>query len=396
MQESNPRLSTYSTTSFKKWLPVLGWALVYLLVAGGLQYYISYPIDGDTAYHFAVGQLIREHGILYSFPWTPFSWLANHYADKELLFHLLFFPFAKLDYVTAARCVGSLAGATILFTLYMVLRSEKVKFAAIWALVPMVASVTFVYRFALVRPHLLSITLALVFAWAATRRRLMILAVVSVLYPLSYVAFWQIPLIILVAVEMARLLSGEKIQWRPAAVALAGIAFGIAIHPNTVNLIRLNWIQMANVLFQNAWDAKESIDLGTEFLPPSFLKWQKKLLIAVLMAFTGLLIAWRNRRENNVPLAFALTAIVFCVLTSSTERFVEYFVPFSAISLALVSRYVRWRLLLPGVLCVSLLYSGLWGLGTLVGLSKRGNDMPASLSLKLQQLVPPGSQVFTP
>jgi hypothetical protein len=62
--------------------PVPVWALIYLLIAGALQLYTSYPFDADTAYHAAVGKPIREHGILDAFL-TPFSWLADHYADKE-------------------------------------------------------------------------------------------------------------------------------------------------------------------------------------------------------------------------------------------------------------------------------------------------------------------------
>lgn len=71
-------------------LATLAWPAAYLAVAGLLQASIPVPWDEDTAYHVAVGRLLRTHGILHAFPWTPFSWLAEHYADKELGFHLLY------------------------------------------------------------------------------------------------------------------------------------------------------------------------------------------------------------------------------------------------------------------------------------------------------------------
>lgn len=78
--------------------PIAAWAAVYVAIAAIIQFgFVSIPYDSDTAYHVAVGRLIREHGILHAFPWTPFSWLADHYADKELLFHLLFVPLAGLS-----------------------------------------------------------------------------------------------------------------------------------------------------------------------------------------------------------------------------------------------------------------------------------------------------------
>jgi hypothetical protein len=106
-----------------------------------------------------------------------------------------------MDWITAARIVGTLTGATLLLSLYLILRAEGVRAAALWALVSMAASVIFIFRFALVRPHLLSITLALVLLWAAARSRLAILAAVSVIYPWAYVDFWQLPCLLLNAAE---------------------------------------------------------------------------------------------------------------------------------------------------------------------------------------------------
>jgi hypothetical protein len=229
---------------------ILGWTIIYLIAAGALQLSIPYPWDDDTAYHAVVGKLIREHGILKAFPWTPFSWLSDHYADKELLFHLLFVPFANLDWVIASRIVGTLTGAALLLSLYFILRKEGVRYPGLWALAPLLSSVIFIYRFVLVRPHLLSISLALVLLWAAARGKYAVLATVSAVYPWAYVAFWQLPCILLFAVETARFLSGERLSWKPATAVIVGIAVGVAAHPNAVNLLSINWIHMTDVLFK--------------------------------------------------------------------------------------------------------------------------------------------------
>ncbi len=106
---------------------------------------------------------------------------------------------------------------------------------------PLLSSVILIYRFVLVRPHLLSISLALVLVWAAARRKHLVLTAVSALYPWAYVAFWQLPSLLLAA-ETARFLSGERLSWKPVAAVFAGIATGVAVHPNTVNLLSINWI----------------------------------------------------------------------------------------------------------------------------------------------------------
>ncbi|MDH3327732.1 MAG: hypothetical protein OEM01_00685 [Desulfobulbaceae bacterium] len=375
--------------------PVLAWFMLYLLIAGALQLYTSYPPDFDTAYHVAVGRLMSQYGILHSFPWTPFSWLADNYTDDKILFHLLFVPLANLNWVTAVRIVGTIAGATILLTLYLILRSERVRYAGLWALVPLIGSEYFIIRFVVVRPHLLSISVALVFLWAAVRGRFKILAVVSAIYPWLYIAFWQLAVLLLIAAETARFLAGRKLQWKPAVIVAAGIAIGVLIHPNAENLFAYNWLVMTEVLFKGGWLAREGFDLGKELAPYPLIGWLKGLSISVLLIFAAAIYAWRNRREEVVPLAFTLAALGFCILTIKSARFAEYFVPFSAAAMALSSRWIKWRFLAPAVVAVSLILTVVVGRPTMVYLSKIQEDIPPALASKFRQFIPKGSQVFT-
>jgi len=372
-----------------------GWCLVFLLIAAGLQFYFPPFTDDDAPYHVAVGKLMREHGILYAFPWTPFSWLADRYADDRFLFHLLYVPFANLDWITALRIVGALAGAAILIALYFVLRAERIRFAGLWALVPLAGSILFLSRFMLVRPHLLSIVLALIFLWAAARGRLAILALVSLLYPLTYVAFWQLPCLLLIAAETARLLARKPVRWKPAAVVASAIALGIALHPNSLNLMAYNWIVMVDVLIKNTYLNPVGIDMGLELEPYPLGGWVQGLSVSVLMTIAAAVYGWRKRREDVVLLAFALAALGFCVLTIRSARFAEYFVPFSVVAFALASRFVAWRFLAPTILSTSLIYTMLVGFPTFVSWSKQTNPIPPETVSALQTLIPPGSQVFT-
>jgi hypothetical protein len=384
--DESPRLNNY--------MLIFSWALLFLLIAGSLQYNIPYPWDNDTAYHAVVGKLIREHGILHSFPWTPFSWLADHYADKELLFHLLFVPFAALGWTTAAQIVGTFLGATLLLVFYLMLRSERVRFAGLWTLIPLTSSVLFFFRFVLVRPHLLSVTLSLLLLWAALRRKLLVLAVVSIIFPWAYVAFWQLPCLLLIAAETARLLSGERIDWKPAGVVFAGIAAGVATHPNAVNLLGINWTEMADLLFAHSWGRRTGIEVVGELNPYPLPAWVQGLTFNVLMTIAALIIAWRNRRKEFVSLAFALAAAGFCILTIKSARFAEYFVPFSVAAMALASRAIAWRFLPQVIIGITIAWMAWVQPNFLLNLSKRQNDMPPDIARLLQQEIPSGAQVF--
>jgi len=278
--------------------------------------------------------------------------------------------------------------------LYLILRAEKVRLAGVWALLPLACS-EFLFRLGLVRPHLLSITLALIVMWSFARERLYILAAAALLYPLTYVAFWQIPLILVLAAESARLLSGERVRWKPVAIVIGGIALGLALHPNTYNLIQMNWIHMSDILFQNAWERKIT-NLGKEFNPFPLLDWGRYLVLVVLMAGAAGVISWRNRKTGSVPLAFALAVVIFGLLTARSLRFIEYFVPFSTAAAALAARNIKKPFLPHALLAISLLYTVALGTEPYKNLSmKHKAHIEPEIARLFSQKIPVGSQVFT-
>ncbi len=364
---------------------MIAWIAVFLLLVVLLQFYVPYPVDDDTAYHFAVGQLIRKYGILHDFPWTRFSWQHGSYADKEFLFHLLFMPLAGLDFNTASRMVGILGGTLILTTVYLILRAESVRYAGVWALLPMGASI-FVYRFAQVRPHLFSIALALIMIWAYVRDRRRVLVMVAILYPLTYVAFWQIPLILIVAAESARMAAGEKFSWKPLVVVTGGLLLGILLHPNAWNLIKINWIHMSDILFRNAWGEHVEFNLGEEFEPFSVQELARYLALTITMACGALVMAWRDRRTAKEALAFVFVTCLFGLLTLRTNRFLEYFVPFSVLSLATANKNKNREFLAVALLGASIFYTLLLGTGPWVSLR--------SFQLKNWRIEPEVSEVL--
>lgn len=374
---------------------LLVWVTTFLLVTAGLHAWLPFPLDSDSAYHAAVGRIMRVHGILHDFPWTTNSWFADHYADKELLFHLLFVPVAGVDYVDAARIVGSLSGTLILGAIYMILRKEQVRFAGLWALVPLIISMTFLYRFLLVRPHLLSIAMALVVLWSAARLRLPVLAAVSVCYPLSYVA-WHLPIVLVLIAETARFVSVRRISWKPLIVALCGITVGVLLHPNRGNLLRLLWIVIYEVLIKNAWGEKTGFDLGSEFLPETVEGWLTRLGLTVVLLGCAIFISRRQRKSDTTALSFTLAAVAFAVLTAKTNRFAEYFVPFTVVAFALVTRPLRFRFMPVVVVSCSLVYTLLFNYRFLEIFRSRQNDLTPSAITLLQQKVPVGAQVFAP
>jgi hypothetical protein len=371
------------------------WALVYAGIAGCVHFLIiNAPVDLDSAYHAAVGALIRRHGILHAFPWTPFSWLAAHYADKELLFHLLFVPLAALDWIQAVKIVGTLTSAALIFSIYTILRKEGVRLAGLWALFPLVLSPVFLWRFSLVRPHIVSIALALLVLGAAAGNRRFMVALIAAVYPWAYVA-WQLPFLLAVVSQTAAVLAGRKWGWGVVGASVLGTAIGLLLHPNAWNLLTFTWIQIGEVLVRTAWQAREGFELGEEFRPFSVVEWIGLFTPSVLLALSAVVLAWRHRRSESQSLAFALATLVFFGLTVKSGKFTDYFVPFTVVAFALAARSVSRRFVPAAVFGATLVITAVPLYEQTRVLGQFENFMPSEDASRLQHLVPPGSQVFT-
>jgi hypothetical protein len=372
---------------------VVGAAALLVGVAALFQLLTPVPWDADTAYHAAVARLLAERGILHAFPWTRFSWLADHYADKELLFHLLLAPLVRLGWIPAAKILGAALGGAALLALWAVLRAERVPRAAIWALLPLAASGAFAVRFSLVRPHLLSIALALVVAWAAARERPALLGAASFLFPWCYIA-WHTPLVLAAIAEVARLASGRRPGWRTLAAASAGVLAGVALHPNAANLVRLWWLVHVEILGRTAWAGRAGFELGGEFQPFDLDGLARFVLLPGAAALGAAWLSWRDRARDAAPLAFALAALAYLAMTLGSSRFVEYLAPFSVAALAVALRPRAERLAVPA-LAAAFAFTAAFGARPVLALATRGDDVPPAFGEALRARIPPGAQVFT-
>ncbi|HEY3256230.1 MAG TPA: hypothetical protein VGJ91_19865, partial [Polyangiaceae bacterium] len=382
-----------SRASLRQLAP-LGWWAIFLAAAAFLQLIQVVPFDGDTSYHIAVARLTRQYGLLSEFPWTPWSWLADHYGDKELGFHLLIVPIATLSPKLIALVIGTLLGALVLGTVRAVLSAEGTRFAGVWALLALLCSGGFLVRIALVRPHLLAITLALWLTWAAVKGRTLHAALAGLLFPLCYVGWNQVPILLAIA-ACASWLADRRPAWRTYAATVGGLVAGVLVHPNFPNNARFAWLTSIDVLFGHAWTGTVGFEMGGEFKPLAAGALLRLLGVPILLALGASLLAWRHRKTDPLPLTFALAALAYLLVTLRTQRFLEYFVPFAVTAAGLAARWAPPRLDARLILAGSTLYTGLFGLGPVLQFRTRSELFPAAVSEGLRRAIPLGARVCT-
>src|SRR5437879_727752 len=177
-------------------VPARTWPAVALVFLGsGLALYLRcarFPVlpDGDSYYHLAVARAYAEHGLSYRPDWARFSIMHDGFGDKELLFHVLLMPLARLADATRGGVVAlALLGALVA----AVLAHQATAAIGRWGLaVPLLVfggAADFMLRAIRLRPELLSLLLILLAIPLASRRRPVLLGVLACLYALGYPAF---------------------------------------------------------------------------------------------------------------------------------------------------------------------------------------------------------------
>jgi hypothetical protein len=385
------------------------WAGVYLAVAGLLQVLQPGWFDSDTGYHLAVGRLIRQHGILRAFPWTPFSLLADRYADTELFFHLSLGSLDSLLPEHAVGVIGAVLGALVLFLMMLILRAEQVRLAGLWPLLALASSGAFILRFSLVRPHLLAISLSIVITWAAVRRQYILLLAGALIFPWCHLS-WILALGLVVLAELAHVVASRRFGLRSGLTAVAGLAIGLLLHPNFPAIVEHAWIEIGHTLLRTAWGGSSAIPIGGEFNPFVWKSALRFVAIPGVLAVAALAWALRNRPRDPVALVFSLAACVFLLMTIKSQRFLEDLAPFAAMAAGLALRRPsaprephtnslapsRAARLAPVVLlAVSLGYTSLVSQPLVAMVKNRPQAFSDRAVAALNQALPRDAQVFT-
>jgi hypothetical protein len=136
--------------------------------------------------------------------------------------------------------------------------------------------------------------------------------------------------------------------------------------------------------------------MGAELLPLSVRQWGSWLLLSAALGAAGCLVAWRSRRQGDeTMLTFALATAGFALLTLTSGKFAEYFVPLATCTMALASRRLAWKYLPQTLFLVALGYTLLAGRQAIATLGALQDNVPAALTRVMRDKIPPGAHIFT-
>jgi len=324
------------------WL-VLAGALV-LAFYGLLRIGVDEPWGYDDYYHLGVARELRHHFPLRAFPWTPFSVLAERFADKEPLFHLLLMPLAGLPLGVAALAGALLGQAFLIGSTAWFLWRQRVPRAAGWLLGLAGLGPFFVLRVEQVRPHVWMLGWsALLLAVLCEGASLWAVAAVSALFGLTHVAGWVGIAFALVWGLAGRLAApGEerRIRLAPALAAAGGWLVGQLVHPNLPHNLWQLWTVNVVIPLAAAGAASRSLHeaLGVELQPMALplLLQQWPVFVAPALAVARLV----RQPVSRSRAALTVTALSVAFLVGAAVllgRLIEIGAVLGILALALVA-----------------------------------------------------------
>ena len=314
--------------------------------------------DADAFYHLGHAAQYAAAGPLdTSFPWATQSVIGDLGGDLWWGFHVVLIPFAALFGV-----VGGIRAAAVVLTLALaasvgwLLHRHRVAGAAWWTALFLVAVPNVLYRYLMVRPHVLSLALALLLLSFLIRGRWwqVLLAAAAITW-LHLSLFWMAPGIV-AAWALARLVSGARRRepadpgvgiWVGVAAVAAGTLLGAVLRPHPLATWDLAWVQIVRLFAEKATD--RPLIFATELLPLPVAELARTAWSLLLAWVAALAAAWWWRRgaaEGEVSLprperlllvtsGFIATAFLVLTVFSARRALVEW-TAFAFLALPLV------------------------------------------------------------
>lgn len=297
----------------------------------------------DGFYHIKMGQIIGSSfpGIFKDFPWLQFTILKDGFSDHHFLFHILASPFVAVSPFLGMKVFISLTIATFSALFYFLLKKLKVKYP-LFLIFLLFTSGSFIFRLLLLRPVSLSLIFLLLSFYFLKEKKYLWLFILGFLFVWSYDAF---PLILLFSLIFFFVEKYKNRRWNftPIIYVLSGLTAGIIINPHFPKNLSFFKTHLLKIPFLNGL---YSVSVGSEWYPidlltilrGSFLAWLIFCgIIAVVVSCWGNFKRFREKVSVEGFSAVILSGFFF-LLTVRSQRFIEYWTPFTVLAGALVAR----------------------------------------------------------
>ncbi|MGD8699773.1 MAG: hypothetical protein PVJ43_10810 [Gemmatimonadales bacterium] len=343
-------------------------AVVGILIVVGAAHLMLAPnvADLDSFYHLGhAAHYAATTPFDTAFPWARFSAIRDLGADLWWGFHLLLLPFTGFtDLVDGIRVAGVVLSVSLLGAVLWICRRHRLVDPWLWPILFFVAVPSVLYRYVMVRPHVVSLLATLLLLSFLARGRWWQVLLASAVITWSHLSlFWLAPTVVL-AFLAGRALdrwlvaasppSGDE-KALPAGLAVgsvvAGTAVGWLFRPHPIAAARLADIQVLRLFREQAADLPLAFAQELRPLPLAAFGWTAWFLLP-LWAGAIVILAWslaRKRRAlSEIPApertllwgSTVLSAAFLGLTMAAAGRALVEWAAFGIVSVSFVATYL--------------------------------------------------------
>lgn len=285
----------------------------------------------DGYFHIKFAEVMREQGLRPPFPWLPLTILnPQDYADHHFLYHVLLIPFTYGDLRIGAKWASVLFTSLAFFAGWILLRGQRVPYAALWALGFLAISEAFLYRLSMPRVQAVSLLMLFLILHVTFTQRYRWLLPLSFTFVWLYDAFPFIWLLVGIYVASHWLLE-RRLHLAPLVYASLGIILGLVINPYFPEYLVFIYHHALPKLGDGS-----TARVGSEWYPYETWTLVENSAPALVAFVAGTLaLGLSQRRMSTGTMTLFLTAVLFGFLLFKSRRFIEYYPAFALLFCAL-------------------------------------------------------------
>ena len=321
---------------------------VVLLLAAVLHFSRDNFPDPDVFYHFRHADLYWENSITMSgFPWVSYSVINDFSSDIWYGFHVLLIPFTWLqNEFLGLNLAGVFITAATLLIFYFAAKKAKVFWSRFWPFFLLFSAPLVLYRFTMLRPHLLSLALSALFFVFAVQGSFWGVFISSFFITFFHLGLFWAPALIFGVVALVKFFSEKIMIWRSGAALVLGLLAGWVLRPNPFGALKIAYTQVVDLMLVK--QAGIPFNFGMELFPMPFAG-LGVFAFFVILWLGAVLVFFNAVFKKSVPLSFRerlflrssliLSAVFFLMTLFLAQRSFDFWVMFGVLFIAFVFTY---------------------------------------------------------
>lgn len=333
-------------------------------IASGLLFFIAFGLfislelqseglaDPDGYFHIKYAALLVQfgYGAVHAFPWLTASTWSQDHVDLQFGYHILLTPFSQILHplVIGAKISAAFFSALFVTAVYFMFRFLGIQRPLLWCVILLVSSGTFLLRLTFPRAFIFGVLLTMVGLLLIQARRYWALGAVAFLFAWLYVAA---PLLLIVAILslIASFILKKTFSVTSSLVVLLGLFVGYMLRPD---FPPTTFFSILVPYFERVKGVDLAVGAENSPLALSDLLSGFPLVLSFFLACT-ILCVWQLARrveahqstdEKVLSFSLLLVAWFFLLLSFISIRFTEYWVPFTILFCAIITRPYLERL----------------------------------------------------